>query len=365
MSARIATWLPLPIQVCLNGREWLAVQMKAAGIRFQRRDNCFVRVNGVGRAQRLLNEQVRLAWPTHLRGIARMLNPAHPRMFAGASIDYYWSVYQSEWATDVMFRDAATLAALYRPLVHYGIETFSSGDVMRFLGRKVRGSFQGEIVSDFRDRAEGIRIKHRVGENSVKAYDKQGSVLRVETTINDPAGFKVFRNKEGEEGRAKEWLPMRRGIADLHRRSEVSQATNERYLEALAAVDSATPLGELLATVTRPVTWNGARVRGLRPWAKDDLALVRAISRGEPCTQNFRNRDLQPAPLSKPVATPKEARSRSARVSRLLRLLRAHGLIRKLPHSHRYKLSDRRRQIATALLATNDLSLEKINRAAA
>ncbi len=365
MNARIQTWFPFNVQICLNGREWLSREMDRIGLGYERRDNCFARIDDVARAQKLMDRQLEIAWPKELARIGHMLNPAHRAIFKVMPVGYYWSVYQSEWATDVMFRDAATLAALYRPLVLHAITTYSSGDVMRFLGRKVKGGFRGEVVSDFKDRAEGLRIKHRIGENSVKAYDKQGSVLRVETTINDPAGFKVFRPKEGERDRAKEWLPMRRGIADLHRRSEVSQATNERYLDALAAVDSATPLGELLATVTRPVTWSGTRVRGLRPWAEDDLDLIRAVSRGEFCLNGFRNRDLQGLLFAKPAASDQERRSRSGRVSRLLRLLRAHGLIRKLPKTHRYKLSDRGRQIAVAILAAHDLSLEQINKAAA
>lgn len=364
MNARIQTWFPFNVQICINGREWLSREMDRAGLGYVRRDNCFARIDDVAKAQELMDRQLQIAWPKELARIQGTLNPAHGSIFSVMPVDYYWSVYQSEWATDVMFRDSATLASLYRPLVRYGIDTFSSGDVMRFLGRNLRGGFEGEIVSDFKDRAEGVRIKHSVGENSIKAYDKQGSVLRVETTINNPRDFKVFRTKEGDKAGAKEWLPMRRGIADLHRRSEVSQAANERYLDAISAVDSATPLGELLATVTRPALWKGTRVRGLRPWAEDDLALLRAISRGEFCVNGFRNRDLRPILYSKPAASVKELRSQSGRVSRLLRLLRAHHIIQKLSKSHRYQLSDRGRQIATALIAAHDLSLKTISGAA-
>jgi hypothetical protein len=64
-----------------------------------------------------------------------------------------------------------TWRAIYPALVLHGMQTFSSGDVMRFLGRKPHGHFEGEIVSDFKNRPEGIRIKHRVDDNSVKAYE--------------------------------------------------------------------------------------------------------------------------------------------------------------------------------------------------
>lgn len=197
MHARIQTWLPFGIQICLNGREWLARLLDQAGLRYRRRENCFIGLGDVERAQRLMDRQLELAWPAALDRIARAINPAHGRMFEGFLADYYWSVHQSEWATDVMFRNSSALAAIYPALVQHGIQSFSSPDVMRFLGGKVHGAFQGEIVSDFKNRPEGVRIKHCVGHNSVKLYDKQGSVLRVETTINDPHGFKVFRPIEG------------------------------------------------------------------------------------------------------------------------------------------------------------------------
>ena len=69
-------------------------------------------------------------------------------IFRGFRVPYYWSIYQSEWATDVMFRRASDLAVIYPALVLHGMQTFSSGDVMRFLGRKVHGNFEGEIISD-------------------------------------------------------------------------------------------------------------------------------------------------------------------------------------------------------------------------
>ena len=113
---------------------------------------------------------------------------------------------------------------------------------MRFLGRRVSAQgrvyshFDGEIVSDLKHRPEGIRIKHRVKENTIKMYNKQGSVLRVETTINNPKEFKVFRpaSKGGtlKTRKKHEWRTMRKGVVDIKRRAEVSGAANARYLDA-------------------------------------------------------------------------------------------------------------------------------------
>ena len=91
-----------------------------------------------------------------------------------------------------------------------------------------------------------------------------GSVLRAELTMQHPEEFQVYRRIEGSPKGPLMWLPMRRGIADLHRRAEVSQGVNDRYLNALASTDDTTRLKELLALLERPVIRDGKRSRALR-----------------------------------------------------------------------------------------------------
>jgi hypothetical protein len=368
MHVRVQTWFPFTIQVCLNGREWLAQQMQAAGIGYVQRDNCFVDVEDLARAQALLDEQLRTDWRALLDGLVQRVNPAHEQMFAACPVDYYWSVDQSEWATDVLFRSPEALAAQYPRWLRYGMSSLHSKDVMRFLGRKVPqqgyGRFTGEVVTDLKERPEGLRIKHRLNDNSIKMYDKQGSVLRVETTINDAHDMKVYRPKEGDDDGDKEWRCLRKGIADLHRRAEVSQAANERYVESLATVADTTALGELTAPLCRPVRWQGQRVRALNPLAAEDVALLEAINRGEFIINGFRNRDLRGLLFGPKEVSAAEARRQSARVTRLLRLLRAHGLIRKVPKTHRYQVSDKGRTAITALLAARQADTATLTQAA-
>ena len=145
------------------------------------------------------------------------------------------------------------------------------------------------------------------------------------------------------------WRQMRRGIADLHRRAEVSRKAAERYLDAFASVDEDTTLEELIRRLGQPQQWRGRRVRALRPFA-DDSALLQAVSRGEFAITGFRNRDLQAIFFSRAANSPVEARRRSARVSRKLRLLRAHGLITKVAGTHRYQLTAAGRKTITAIL---------------
>ena len=188
MHARIQSWFPFHIQVCVNGREWLARQMDEAGLRYRKQGNCFVSVQDYERAQQLLNQQLRTNWVEMLEGFADQLNPVRRAIFDKYPTEYYWTCYQSEWATDVVFKDAEYLKRLMRRLLPHGLLNLCSGDILRFLGKKVNmtgevpGQFGGKLQSDLKRRQEGSRLKFVMNGNSVKCYDKaftiEGSVLR-------------------------------------------------------------------------------------------------------------------------------------------------------------------------------------------
>ena len=428
MHARIQTWFPFRVYVCINGREWLARQMDQAGLHYLRRVNTFTWLEDVAQAQTLFDQQLQAHWPTLLGGLAEALNPIHDDIFANFRCRYYWSVEESEWASDVMFRSRDALQEVYPQLVRYAVNTFDAVDVLRFLGKPMPASGQvphrcrHEVKTNLKERAEGIRLKHWVNGNSIKLYDK-GSVLRTETTLRHPGEFKVYRPAEGDADGPKSWRPLRLGIADLHRRSEVCQAANARYLEALAAVHDTTPLRQLVEPLCCPVadpvrhsvstaaaaapdevaaappadevaaapptgevaaapptdesvaapptpvpapstTGRGAsrprRVRALNPLALKDATLLQAVSRHEFLVNGLRNRDLRRVLFGDDTGTAKEQRKQSAAVTRLLRLLRAHGLIRKVPKTHRYMVSERGRKTITALLAARNASTEQL-----
>jgi hypothetical protein len=369
IHVRTQTWFPFNVNICLNGREWLAKQMDAAQISYRRGDNCFIDIDDVAAAQNLMNRQLRITWPKHLNRLMRMANPAFGQLFKQFPVEYYWSVDESEWATDVMFRSVKQLGELYPSLLLHGIRTFSSRDVMRFLGRKPPvahslGRFAGEVISDLRTRPEGVRIKHRVNRNSIKMYDKFGSVLRVETTINDARDMTVYRPKEGDPGGPKQWRYLRKGIADLYRRASLSQSCNKRYLQALAAVDNPIPLGEMVKHLCQPTNWQGKRVRALNPFDQHDGPLLEAIARGEFTANGFRNRDLRQLLFGSTQVSDETRIRQSAAVTRKLRLLRAHHLIRKIPKSHRYRLSAFGTTLVAAIIAAKHADTSKLSAAA-
>ena len=347
MHVRLQTWLPFTIQVCLNGREWLARKMDRAGISYTKRDNCFTQISNLKQAQQLMDRLTSRNWRRFLDALAQKVNPwIHPK--TGLDIrSYYWSVRQGEYATDVMFRNPESLADIYPLLLRHAMFQFGSEEVLRFLQRRTNQRFAGEVSSDLQRRIEGIRVKHRVEENSIKMYDKQGSVLRIETTINNPRRFKVQRQGICRGKLVKKWLPMRKGIADLRRRVELSRSANARYLDALSVVGLETPSYRLLDRVNQGVKQATRQYRALRPISPQDASLFQAILHGEYSLQGFRNRDLRKALAG---ADSKPAKNSSARISRLLALLRAHKLIYKVFKTNYYRITRKGHQVmATAV----------------
>jgi len=362
MSARIQTWFPFTIQIWVNGREWLQRRFIAEGVRdYVKEENCFTRLRDVEQAQELFDRMLDTSWQPALDEIAQRVNPIHREIFALAPQTYYWSLFQSEWAVDVLFKDASYLQSLFPGLARHAITQMSCADVLRYLGRKADGRFQGEILGDFKSRAEGLRVKHWVDGNSLKAYVRgHGHVLRGEFTMNHPDGFKVYRPKRGAEGEAYAWQPLRKGVADLYRRAQVSDQAVGRYLDGLAAVEQQTPLKDLLDDLCRPVRWHGRRFRALSPLSEKDARLLEAVNRGEFAANGFRNRDLLPLLELGTARTQQERRRRSAKVTRVLALLRAHSLIRKVPGTHRYLVTTQGKLEITAALAARQASVAKL-----
>ena len=371
LHARLQTWFPFNIQIAMNGREWLARSLRQQGMEYVQHQNCFPWLQDFARAQQLMDEQLKTNWVELLEGFAKELNPLHEEIFAKHPAEYYWTCYQSEWATDVVFREGAFLKRMMSLLTPHAIESFSCQDVLRFFNKRVNqsgeipASFSGPLQMNLRKYTAGERDKFWLQGNSTKFYDKAytevGAVLRAaETTINKAGVFRAYRAKEGGPEAELQWLPMRAGIADIKRRTEISDAVNNRLMDALASVDDTARLEELIGSIQHAVIWQGRRVRALRPFA-EDRQLLETVQRGEFLLQGFRNRDLQQVLYQQPPADDKEKRRRSAAISRKLRMLRAHGIIRKIAHTHRYQVSPNARTILVTILTCARTSLHEIN----
>lgn len=371
MHIRLQTWFPFGMQVYVNGREWLSRTLSREKIEYVKQGNCFMQLGDLAGAQALFNAQLQMNWPAFFSGIVKQFNPAVSDVFKDYPAEYHWSAHQSEWATDVMFKDAGAVTAIYPRLLRHALMTFDSPNVMRFLGRpvsrggEVMGHFKGALASWMKREPECVRIRHAMNQNSIKLYNKAGSVLRVETTINNPKEFKVFRSREGDPKQLKAWRPMRKGVADMQRRAEVSQAANERYLTALAAADTDLSLGQLLEKPCQPVMWKGKRVRALQPTGQD-ASLLAAVGNGDFTVNGFRNRDIRRLLMpGAPAGTGTADKRCAGQITRKLRMLRAHGLIQKVYKTQRYQLTPKGRILTAALAAANHANVGKLMEIAA
>jgi hypothetical protein len=355
MHVRVQAWIPYEIQIYVNGREWLARQLDAAGVGYRRYDNALLSVEDMEKAEMLCEKLAHRSWPRLLNAFARRVNPLLAKITAAGFGGYYWVLDQAEIATDVMFQTRPQLLAIWPDLVRHASVNLSSTDVLRFLGRKLHPALKAEVLTEARRRPEGWRIKHRLARNWVKVYDK-ASVLRVETTINNPREFRILRVQDTPQGRQRRWCEMRKGVANTWRYFQVGTGANSRYLDALA---TATPHGEGIAALDalcRPRTNHGRHVARFQPLNRADLALFRAVLAGEHSITGFRNHHIGARLYTRPPDSAEEAHRRCQRVSRLIVKLRGHGLIAKVPRARLYRVTPYGVRVLNAAISMHDHS---------
>jgi hypothetical protein len=346
---RLQSWFPFEIQIWANGHEMLARALDRQRIDYLRTGNAFYRIADWQAAQRLADRLAARRWPRLLNSLARWVNPHLPAFRKAGFGGYYWVADQVEVATDIAFDTRPGLEKVLPSLFAHAASAFSAEDVLRFLGRKLHPALAAEVGTDARRRPEGWRIKHRMGRNSVKVYDK-GPVLRVETTINDHAQFRVLRVQDGH----RKWCPMKKGVADLYRCYQVGRASDERYLEALAAAPDHRQGLVALERLCRPRRNHGRRHARLNPIDPKDLALFRAVLAGEHAIVGFRNTQTQRRLWRNPPADEVEAKRRCAYVSRQIAKLRGHGLIAKVPRHRLYRPTPYGQRVMSAAIAVHN-----------
>lgn len=362
MSVRLQTWFPFGIQIAVNGREWLKRSLDTAGCACLKNDNKFLYLADYPLAQQLLDTQMDTRWDEMLEAFLPEVFPTMIQTL-GEKLGYYWTVWQSEWATDFIFDSPATVIGLMDNLLSHALLTGTSERVLRYMGQPVRPDGQPhplsnpEILTRVQTWYDGVRIRHWADKNSVKVYNEQNT-LRIEMTMNRPDRFKVMRHREGWQDSPKQRLPLRKGVADLPLRALVANDVNRRFADQLATLKDETPVREILSQFGARYH-DGRRVRGLEPLGKD-AALLQAISDPALGVSGITNKALQNALGNTPWANGKSGKALSARISRHLRLLRHHGLIRKLPRQNRYQLTEKGRKLTTLISVISGASAEQL-----
>jgi hypothetical protein len=342
--------------------------MIEAGIEFVKKDNCFTWIKDFAAAQQLMDKQLETAWQPLLDGWARESFPLG-ETFLKSVVPYYWSVQEGEFATDIAFRSAEDLARLYPTWVQHAYSTLHGRDLLRFMNYRVRADGRplalGEVKTTIKELVEGTCVRHHVLRNLLKMYDKQMSVLRIESMLLDLEHFKVFRTKEGDEDGPMSYRRLRKGVADLHRRAEVSEKINDRYVASLATVEEKQTLAEVTKDLGQRVKWKGRSVRALNPLSAEDASLFEAVSRGGFMIDGFSNRQIRAILFPNAEAMDTAAQKRlSAKVTRWLRLLRGHGLIAKVPKTHRYQVTEKGQTSLSVILAARQANTKLLLQAA-
>ena len=339
---RVPTWLPCRLQICFNGHNWLAGRLRKLSIDYRMADNAFSQIADWQRAQRISNGWEAKRIHARLDEFARRCCPIY-RDFASG---YHWSVDQCEYATDIVFRRQADLQAIYENLARTAIHTVKPDNIATFLGRKLNPQFKGEMGNRFNIRIEGTRIKHTMGPVSIKLYDKFGLILRIETTVNDLTFFKHYREVEHRDGsRETKWASMQKTIYSLPALRELLEAANRRYVEFLSAIDDPRAGRNKLDKLSQPVDQQGRRYSGFNLFDPDDENLLCSMARGEFNISGLQNKTLRRhlSELS------------SGQVSRLLKRLRTHGLIKKVGHTYKYYVTAFGKEIVATALKLREL----------
>jgi len=341
---RVPTWCPFRLQVYCNGHNWLAAQLRKHGITFTQLDNAFVSITGWEKAQKLADG-------LRVRRIQQLLDRFARRycpVIRAFDLEYHWSIKQAEYATDVVFRHQSDLQDIYGTLTRTAIHAVKPDNVATFLGRKLHGNFEGELGNDFHTRIEGTRIKHHMGPTSIKMYDKFGLILRIESTTNDVSFFKHYREVEHRDGtRTMKWAEMKKGIYSLPALRVSLTAVNRRYLEFISSLDDTSTGIRHLNKISQTIVDHERTYRGFNFFDDDDQALFEILARGEFNISGMRNKDLRENLHDKTCS----------QVSRILKRLRVHGLLKRAGSSYKYYLTRIGRLVLLAGLKLRELFL--------
>ncbi len=245
-----------------------------------------------------------------------------------------------------MFKNPEDLQPLYDEIVRTAIFTVRPDNIATFLGQRITYNCKKEVGTNYNQRILGTRIKHHMGDVSIKMYDKSGRVLRIESTCNDIGTFRVKRKVEHRDGSSTEQkAPLKKSIYSLYQLFTIMKAANYRYLEFVSSFDDHSNGSRNLAKVTSPVKEKERSYRGFNFSAEQDLRVLEVISRGEYMTFGIQGKDIRKH-LSE---------ISSSAMSRILKRLRLHGILEKKQGTYKYFPTAYGKEIIAAGLTVRNL----------
>ena len=323
---RVPTWAPFRLQFYFNGHNLLANEMKKKGIKFTQVQNAFTYISDYDKANELANKIDTKSIQNILDKYARLVCPVVSE-FGGY---FYWSIMQAEWATDIIFKNKNELKPIYDNICETASVAVKAENIATFLGRKLHGNYQGEMGNNLNTRIEGKRIRHTMGPASVKMYDKFGFILRIETTTNNVSFFKQRRKVYHRDGTTSmKNTNMKKTIYSFNSLVKILNSSNKRYIDYISEIETNEVGLEKLCKISAPIKCNNRNYKGLNFFNDEDLKIIHALAKGEQNIIGFQNKNIRNIIGNKSTG----------QISRMLKRLRLHGVIKKIAKSYKYYLT--------------------------
>lgn len=318
---KFCTYFPYNAKLCLNGNEYAKCQLRKRSIAFEALDNgvrCCENPKALQRICDALDE-------TKIDRLLRKWLACLPHPFSQqdrrAGCRYELSILQAEFSLTQVLDRPVTGRVFFEDVIRENLDIGRPGQVQLIFDRRVNsrtpGRFRTRVITDGVTPSLHVEYKH----SRIKQYHKEGQALRTETTINDTRDFALGRR-----------------LHNLAALRQVGFSANRRLLD-VQTISHDCALGEDdLQRHQRPVQINGQHASALRFADPHVQALMQALLLFVLLPHGFSNRDLRehlaallgldPSPL------------RPGRMTYDLRRLRLHGLIERIPTTHRYRLTE-------------------------
>ncbi len=240
---------------------------------------------------------------------------------------------------DIVFLNREILQPIYSEIIKTAVFSVDPDNIATFLGKRITYNCAKEVGTNYNQRILGTRIKHHMGDVSIKMYDKFGVVLRIESTCNNVGEFRVLREIGHRDGTiTTDKAPLRKTIYSLYQLFTIMKSANYRYLEFISSFDDHSGGSGKLEEVTQPVKENGRSYRGLNFFDQKDLHVLEVLGRGEFNAFGMQNKDIRKH----------FDNMSSAAMSRVFKRLSLHGLIERKQGTFKYFLTELGKNVIVA-----------------
>ncbi len=328
---KFCSYFPYNAKLCLNGHEYLKRQLVKEGIAYAALDNGILSCADPARMQAICDGLDAALIDGLLRTwLARLPHPFTPEDRA-AGYRYDVSILQAEFALTQVLDRPVTGRLLFEEVIRENLDLGRPDHVQLIFDRRVikrtPGRFRTRVITQ--GVVPSLYVDYKKAR--IKQYHKEGRALRTETTINDTRDFAIGKRLHN--------LPALR---------EVGFAANRRLLDVQQLSHDCLLGEDAFRQVTQPQVVAGQRVSAL-PFADPRTqALLSVLVLYCLLPQGFANKDIR-ARLAPLLGLDPSAMT-LGKMTYDLRRLRLHGLIERIPHTHRYRVTDE--GLRTALFFT-------------